>query len=366
MGFATPANRQREEWPDPRHATSPATAGSASAAPAGPLSDGVADPLFILAAPRCFSSVASAMLGQHPQMFGLPETHLFGDETMELWWARATQETYQMAHGLLRAVAQICFKQQTEQSVRLAAAWLRRRSTHTSGMIFEELAREVYPTVLIDKSPSMVYAIDSMRRAYRFFPQARFIHLVRHPRGYCESVLKYRDTLMRPAYQPRERRSEIGQIPGWISQLASFPYRSLNCDPNGLPADQMDPQGGWYVLNMNVLTFLKSVPTDQWITIRGEDLLQEPTDVLSRVAKWLGLRADRNAVEQMMHPELSPFARFGPPGARLGNDILFLERPALRPWRARPLSLEGCLSWRPDGAGFLPEVAALGHYLGYE
>jgi hypothetical protein len=326
----------------------------------------MADPLFILAAPRSFSSVVTAMLGQHPQMFGLPETHLFGDETMESWWARASKETYQMAHGLLRAVAQICFKRQTEHSIRLATAWLRRRSHQTSGMVFEELAREVFPSMLIDKSPSVVYEIESMRRIHRFFPEARFIHLVRHPRGYCESVLTYLEKLSGPRYQPRERRAEIGDVPGWITHLASFPYSSPTTNACGQPAAEMDPQGGWYRLNMNALTFLKSISADQWITVRGEDLLAEPQSALERVAEWLGLRTEAKAVEQMMHPERSPFARFGPPGARLGNDIHFLERPALQPGKARPHSLEGPLGWRSDRAGFLPEVVELSRYLGYQ
>src|SRR5260221_9464285 len=36
-------------------------------------SAGFADPVFILALPRSFSSVVCGMLGQHPQMYGLPE-----------------------------------------------------------------------------------------------------------------------------------------------------------------------------------------------------------------------------------------------------------------------------------------------------
>jgi Sulfotransferase family len=350
--------------PDP---TVPGGAARRVRCAAGNLAAGeMADPLFILAAPRSFSSVITAMLGQHPQMFGLPETHLFGDETMELWWARASGETYQMAHGLLRAVAQICFKRQTEHSILLARAWLRRRSHQTSGMVFEELAREVNPSVLIDKSPSVVYEIESMRRAQRFFPEARFIHLVRHPRAYCESVLTYLDKLSGPRYRPRERKAEIGDVPGWITHLASFPYSSPNTDTYGQHAAGMDPQGGWYRLNMNVLTFLKSISADQWIIIRGEDLLEEPESVLKRVAEWLGLRTDTKTVEQMMHPEHSPFARFGPPGARLGNDINFLERPALQRGQARSHSLEGPLGWRSDRGGFLPEVVELSRYLGYQ
>jgi Sulfotransferase family len=341
----------------------PATPGQGTNA--GP-QDGMADPVFILAAPRSFSSVVCAMLGQHPQMYGLPETHLFGDETMDLWWGRSAQESYQMAHGLLRAVAEICFGGQTEDGVRLASAWLRRRSSYMSGMVFEELAREVFPLILVDKSPSMVYSLDSMRRVYRFFPQARFIHLARHPRGYCESVLKYLHLLTTPEYRPREHDKDVGEVPEWIDNLASYPFPPPNGDANGQDARELDPQGSWHVLNINILTFLKSIPGDQWITLRGEDLIREPTVVITEVAEWMGLRTDREAVEQMAHPERSPFACFGPPGARLGNDILFLERPALQPARAESRSLSGPLDWRLDGQGFRPEVIELAHYLGYQ
>lgn len=325
------------------------------------VSEDIPDPLFILAAPRSFSSVMCAMLGQHPQMYGLPETHLFGDETMDKWWERWSGESYPMAHGLLRAVAQLCFGEQTEITVKLAAGWLRRRSILTSGMLFEELAREVCPSILVDKSPSLVYSLDSMRRAHRFFPQARFIHLVRHPRGHGESVLKYSEQLARPEYRSREREEEPGAIPHWVGHLASYPSSLPGRD--GDP--DRDPQRGWYALNMNILMFLKSIPRQQWMMILGEALLTDPDRELRHVAHWMGLREDNDAIEEMKHPERSPYACFGPPRARCGNDVFFLESPALRPTRAKPLSLDGPLAWRPDGHGFLPEVKELAKILGY-
>ena len=39
-------------------------------------------PLFILGAPRSFTSICCAMLGNHPDMFGLAETNLFGAATI--------------------------------------------------------------------------------------------------------------------------------------------------------------------------------------------------------------------------------------------------------------------------------------------
>jgi hypothetical protein len=323
-----------------------------------PTYDGIADPLFVLATPRSFSSVVCAMLGQHPQMYSLPETHLFGHETIEAWWTSSSEETFQMSHGLLRAVSELFFGEQTEPNVMLAEAWLRRRMSNTSGMVFEDLSRAVAPSILIDKSPNVVYSVESMYRIRRFFPQARFIHLVRHPRGYCKSVVKYMHTLSRPGYQ--RPGMTAGEAPGWISDLAHSTDPSWSLDP-----EVLDPQSGWHALNMNIARFLASVPSDQWQLVRGEELLERPDRELIPILEWLDVRADDAAIEEMKHPERSPYANFGPKGARLGNDILFLEQPALRAARAQHQTLDGPLEWRPECDGFLPEVDALARDLGY-
>ena len=317
----------------------------------------IADPLFILSAPRSFSSVVCAMVGQHPQMHGLPETHLFADERLEGWFRLASGDIFRMRHGLLRAVTQLCFGAQTEGNVNLADAWLRRRSSFTSGMIFEELALRAAPAVLVDKSPSMVYSLGAMERVHRFFPQARFIHLTRHPRGHGKSVLKYLQELGKPEYRIKDA------IPAWIDDLASFSYSPAAWE--GESIELKDPQCGWYVLNRNVVTFLQSVPRHQWMIVRGEDLLMEPDRGLREVAGWLGLRTDTQAIEEMKHPERSPYACFGPRGAGIGNDIFFLKDPVLRRARADTHSLEGALAWRGDSRGFLPEVKELARKLGY-
>jgi hypothetical protein len=129
---------------------------------------------------------------------------------------------------------------------------------------------------------------------------------------------------------------------------------------------ELDPQRGWYVLNYNIAEFFESLPDEQKLRIRGEDLLQAPDGPLRRIAEWLGVRSDDDAINEMKHPERSPYACFGPPGARYGNDSFFLESPALRPARANPQSLEGPLSWREDGSDFLPEIKQLAREFGYE
>jgi hypothetical protein len=321
---------------------------------------GAAAPVFVLAAPRSMSSVVCAMLGAHPQMYGLPETHLFRQDTVAEWLRTAASETFPMADGLLRAVAEICYGEQTESTIRSAAGWVRRRSLHTSGMLFEELTQKVCPQRMVDKSPNMVYLVDNMQRVRTFFPDAKYIHLVRHPRAYCASVMAYLATLTKP--MPGDRGVPRA-APHWIHHLAFFPYPGDG--PVAAAQPRADPQGSWYVLNSNVSQFLSLLPEQQWIRVRAEDLVSAPAVSMTNVAGWLGLNVDRQSIRSTLHPERSPFARIGPPGARLGNDLLFLQRPALRPNRGTPQNLDDPLEWRTAGAGFLPEVEALARDFGY-
>ena len=223
-----------------------------------------------------------------------------------------------MSHGLLRAIAQIHFGEQTEATVKLAAGWIKRRAHFTTGFLFEVLAQELRPSVLVEKSPRMVRHVAFMHRAHAMFPQARFIHLVRHPRSQGESLMKFLATSDAPG--ARRLLSELD-----------------------------DPQKSWYSLNTKVCEFLDSVPENQKLRIRGEDLLADPDTALPRIVEWLGLRSDPKAVEMMKHPEQSPFACLGPPGAEYGNDPSFLREPALGPMRLEPQRLDGPLSWQDDG-----------------
>jgi hypothetical protein len=255
-----------------------------------------------------------------------------------------------MADGLLRTVAQLCFGEQTENTVRLAEGWLRRRSHWTTGLAFESLAARVHPRVLVDKSPSTVYDLASLRRLHGFFPQARFIHLLRHPRGHGESVLKYVDYCARQGY-----------VPHWLLRLSSFPSPLVSHHEMA----PVDPQRAWHTLHMTIHEFLAEVPPENQLRVRGEDVLSQPELTLRWIADWLGWPTDDESIQQMMHPEHSPYACYGPPGALLGNDHFFLQQPVFRQREDHPQSLDDPLSWLTDGQGFWPEVRDLARQFGY-
>jgi hypothetical protein len=293
----------------------------------------------ILAPPRCFTTVVSAMIGRHPQMYGLPETYLFTSRTMNEWWA--THQGSSRTHGLLRAVAQIMFGTQTDATINSARQWLRERPRHSTADIMRALAERVLPLTIVEKTPQATERVDNMQAILSEFPRARFLHLLRHPFGHVLSRVTRRLKNLRKLTPTVELVDAAEQFGG------------------------ADPQMLWYRCNRNILTFLSRVRSDQQMRVRGEDLLADPDPGLRAITGWLTLRSDVDAIDAMKHPELSPFARFGPRNAPMGGDETFFERPPLRPYSVPIQTLDQPLPWRKDGAGFDSRVKQLARLLGY-
>jgi hypothetical protein len=279
------------------------------------------------------------MLGQHPQMYGMPELHLFKCADVAEWFDRCRRETFPCGHGMRRAVAQLYFGGQTERTVLQARSWLMARMHLTTGQLLRTLAARVYPKTIIEKSPSIHFDLEALMRAFTMFPQARFIHLVRHPKGQGASVLNFMKV-----------RASHGPIPPghWLLKLSG-----------------PDPQHAWHALNRNICQFLESVPDEQKRTVRGEDLLADPDRAFLPTLEWLGMRTDRAAIVAMKHPEESPYAFLGPAGAEFGNDRLFLQDPVFRAQPAAAHSLSGSTPWATDGSALTPETVSLARSFGY-
>lgn len=301
----------------------------------------MAAPLFLLAPPRSYTSLMNAMLGQHPQCFGLPELCLFNVETLVELWVRTSDEMGSEAktrHGLLRAVAEIYAGEQTMDSVRMATHWCAARQHNGTGEVYRELVDKIDPLIAVEKSPAYTVDIQRLWRLYDTFPEARFIHLTRHPVGQCKSVMSLYD----------------GTFALFVNSIDFLQDRAI-----------VEPQFAWYDLNINIMNFLDHVPAAQQLRIRGEDVMGDPPKWLGAICRWLGIRDDAQAIDDMMHPERSPFACFGPLDAMFGNDPNFLSGPSFRPHVVKVPPLDKPVPWREDGQGLKPEVKALARELGY-
>lgn len=275
------------------------------------------------------------MIGQHPQLFGLPEVNLFaGDDLSHLSrWYRVRPR---FQHGLLRAVAELGLGGQSAADIHAAKAWLEEMSETETGEIYQDLVEWAAPRMLVDKSPMYSYDTEAYGRIINNFPDARFIHLVRHPRGTCESLFKMRKDIEKSAGGGGGQGGEL----------------------------KLDPDKVWCSPHEKIVEFLDALPQEQWLRIKGEHFLTDPDDKLRQICDWLGVRKDEWDIEAMKHPENSPFACLGPMNARFGNDPGFLENPKLKEYHAKTLSLDGPLSYG-SGIEFSEKTRHYAQLFGY-
>ena len=294
-------------------------------------------PIFLLAPPRSFTSVICGVVGQHPELVGSPELNLFRARTMSHFLGLR-----RLHMGINRFVAQAYAGEQTIESIEMARNWMLARRDRTTAEVHRELCAKIAPRALVQKSPRYHRRLRYMEAILEAFPNARFVHLLRHPRSMCQSYLDMNDT--------------SAQL------LACADLAAV--DRTG-PEPVADPQILWHDYNLRILQFERQVDPSRWLRINGEDFLAELDDQLKALCRWLGVSASPEAIAAMKRPEDSPFACFGPINAMIGNDPNFLSDPHLRPYKRKTQSLEGPLPWRPDGASFHPRVVAMAQGFGY-
>lgn len=260
------------------------------------------DPIFIMALPKSYTSVFSAMLGQHPDLVAVPELNLFVGQTV-LDWANQPYNRA-LCDGLLRTVAQLVFGSQTVGTVAQALEWLQARSAWNGSQVMDQLRAMVAPAALIDQSPAYSTKPAILDRILLAYPQARFIHMTRNPVTWQKSIEAW------------------GQTGRNILELFCEPDAGM-----GLPTD---PISIWHDTNVGIASFLGGLGADRYLRIMGEDTITRPDDTLRRVLEWLDLPVDAAILAAMHATENSVFAGMGPPNARLGNNPDFLASPALR------------------------------------
>lgn len=304
------------------------------------------DPIFVLAGPRSYSSLVVAMIGQHPELYGMPELNLFQCADMEEFNsgenADGTSKSpfwRSMRHGLLRTVAQVFSGEQTAESIRMAERWLRTRETQSSGETFIELCEAVAPLRIVEKSPALLRKRLFMDRMLEAFPNAKFIHLVRSPIDQCRSAL--------------DAKGGVGIL------------LSLNCVDYRGDTAELEPQILWHDTQVQILRFLDQLPPEQFITLRGEDLLNDTDATLKSICRWLKIADTDDAITAMKRPEEGPYSFIGPANASHGNDVNFLKSPALREGAVTPAALDAPLPWRSDDERLHPRVVNLAQALGY-
>lgn len=292
-------------------------------------------PLFVLAPARSHSSVVTAMLGAHPELYGFPELALFRRPLVsELGvdppgW-RGARAQYRLS-GLWRAIAEVNDGEQTDATVAAAAAWLRARGEWRSEQVYDYLLAEVAPRVGVEKAPEDSSREEYLARLVAAYPRARFLHLVRHPITTARSMHRV--------------WKDLGY---WNIEPALFYNFCL---------------GVWYYQHERIHRLVSTLPPDRGYRVRSEDVLNAPDETLPGICRWMRIDASQGALDAMRHPERSPHARPGPASAAGGGDHAFFANPVPHATEL-PESLDLPNEWNVDG-WLLLSVLELAAELGY-
>jgi hypothetical protein len=293
------------------------------------------EPVFLLAPARSYSTVTVALLAGHPDIYGFPEMLLFSAGTVGELVQKVPRPQQPAAlvdsqrSGILRAVADLLEGSQDESAVARAEKWLADRSSWSPHRLMDFLLERAYPQIGLEKSPETVLTSEALDACLASYPDARYIHLTRHP-----------VTTM---------RSQIAHMRSW-----------QDSSDNVLVATAAS---SWYLSHARIVRGLTRLPASQWTRVRAEDLLREPMVQLPPLLSWLQLNSDRELIAQMMHTENWRFAGTGPSRTLFGGDPKFMRSPALRPVSA-PGEVAFDESWRlPDE--MRDRMTALANGLGY-
>lgn len=230
--------------------------------------------------------------------------------------------------GILRAVADLREANQEEPAIHRAEVWLAERYSWSPRQLMDYLLGLAHPQTGLEKSPETVNTTEALNACLESYPNARYLHLIRHPVSTMRSMQNYSRLLGR-----REDTLAVGAA------------------------------SAWYLGHTRIIGALAQLPARQWRRIRAEDLLRDPLTRLPPLLQWLGLNCDSEVVSQMTHTENWQFASTGPSGTLFGGDPKFMRFPQLRPV-PEPGEITFDASW-----GLLDEMCdrmtAVARYLGY-
>lgn len=253
---------------------------ASSAATQGP-----APIVFVLGAPRSGTTLLRVMLEGHPQLFSPPEMVIAPFATMAERRAKLEERFWEKG-GLRRALMEI-EGLEVDDAKALEASLEGKTVPETYAWLMERIG----PRILVDKCPHLAVEVEAMRRVGRWFPDARYVWIVRHPGSVTRS---------------------LQNMP-----MAEVMLQGYDAGPREL----------WHQANVNIETFLSDIPRERWARVRYEDLVEAPEAPLRAICDALGLGFE----EAMTRPYEGDRMREGPSGARAVGDPNMASRGRIQP-----------------------------------
>ena len=270
--------------------------------------------VFILSPGRSGSTLLRIMLAGHPRLFVPPE--------MELLLFPDMNTRTQILHdgwfdflGLERAVMELWNCSESQAEALVAGFREQNLSIHE---VYRRLQERTGGRLLVDKSPSYSASLNALQRGEVWFEQASYIHLMRHP---------------------------LASIRSWASgnfdQVVHAPPRET-------------AEAAWLFCHENILKFLSQVPVERQMSLKFEELLQDPENQSRRICDFLQLDFDPALLEPYQGNRMTE-----PVKGHIAGDKVFHRRSRIDP------SVADSSRRRPGDGPLAQETLAMARRLGY-
>jgi hypothetical protein len=274
----------------------------------------MSDPIFVLGVPRSGTTLLRVMLAGNPALFSPPEMVIAPFSTMQER-KEALEVRFWEKGGLRRTLMDLC--DLALESARSLEASL---NDKTIPEVYAWLQERIQDRILVDKCPHLAADPAALQRLNRWFPNARYLWIIRHP----------------------------GSV---IRSLQNMPMAEVMLQGYGGSHEQI-----WVEGNRNFQKFLEQIPEDRKIRLHYEDLVKDPRPGMEAFCERFKLPFHTG----MLNPYEGEKMREGPSGARAVGDPNMAGRGRIEPELAESW-LEGF-----DVGAMSMEARALALELGYD
>jgi amino acid adenylation domain-containing protein len=252
--------------------------------------------IFILGPPRSGTTLLRVMLAGHPRLFAASELQLLGFNTLKERSAAFTGKFSAWLEGTIRAIMEIkgC---DADEAKRIMQQY--EEQDYTTKDFYGVLQDWIGDRILVDKSPSYAFDLETLKKAERDSENALYIHLVRHPYAMVRSFESmHMDQVL-----------FLDDHPFTTQQLAELI---------------------WVISHQNILEFLQGVPENRQFHMTFEELTHRPQETMEAMCKALDLEFHPDLLQPYKDREKKMTDGIYPASTPMG-DIKFHEHRGINP-----------------------------------
>ena len=226
------------------------------------------DPVFLLSSPRSGSTLTRVLLAGSKELFAPPELHLLNYDDLALRDSALGHTG--MVEGLIEAIS-VLEKKPLEDVVNEIK--MRTKDASSTRKMYERVMQSAYPKQLIDKSPSYGADLAVLEKSQMWFPNARYLFLMRRPEAVINSLV---DNRFHRILAPEA-------TDGWAASAKI-----------------------WHLINNNIVQFLSSIPSERKLTVYFEELIAHPEKSMRSICRFLNIEYSEEMIkpysgEKMIH-----------------------------------------------------------------